>query len=276
MDTSRPQSPGRKSPFPWPGLIVSLAVGALLVFLVLTPDGFLTKADMIGYAVCHRLEDHSISIAGQQLPLCARCSGTFIGALVGFAGQAVVLRRRRAAEFSSPLILVILVLFMLLWAGDGLNSYMALIGGPHLYEPQNWLRLATGALNGLAMSALVYPVFNYTLWREPSPQRAIRSLRDLGVLVLLEGGLVGLVLTRWSWLLYPLALLSALGVLALLTTVNSMLVLMITRRENVVDRWYEGAIPLLVGFTIALMQVAAIDAVRYVLTGTLTGVPPFD
>jgi len=252
-----------------PGLIITLATGALLAFLIVTPDGLLDKADMVGYAVCHRMEAHSFTIAGHQLPLCARCTGTFIGALVGFFGQAVVLRRRRAAEFPPPLIIVILAGFALLWAADGLNSYLALINGPHFYEPQNWLRLTTGALNGLTMSVLVYPVFNFTLWRRPVHERAIRNLRDLGVLLLLEAGLVGLVLTRWSFLLYPLALLSALGVLALLTSINSMLVVMIVRRENVVDTWREAIIPLLAGFTLSLIQVGAIVLLRYALTGKL-------
>ena len=276
MDT--PTSPLPNKPhepaFPLPWLIVVLAAAALLAFLIATPGGLLTKADMIGYAVCHRLEAHSFTIAGRQLPLCARCTGTFIGALIGLFGQAVALRRRRAAEFPPPLITDILAGFILLWAADGLNSYLALINGPHLYEPQNWLRLTTGALNGLTMSALVYPVFNFTLWRQPSPQRAIRNLRDLGVLLLLEGGMVGLVLTRWSFLLYPLALLSALGVLALLTGVNSMLVVMIVQRENVVDTWRAGLVPLLAGFTVSLIQVGVIDVVRYALTGTLSGIPP--
>jgi uncharacterized membrane protein len=260
--------------FPLPWLIVALATTALLAFLVATPDGLLTKADLVGYAVCHRLESHSFFIAGRQLPLCARCSGTFLGTLTGFFGQAVVLRRRRAAEFPPAPIIVILVGFMLLWAADGLNSYLTLFpSGPHLYEPQNLLRLTTGALNGLVMSALVYPVFNFTLWRDPIAERAIRNLRDLGVLLLLEAGMVGLVFTRWSFLLYPLALLSALGVLTILTTINSMLVLMIVRRENVADTWRRAVIPLLAGFTVSLIQVGAIDAVRYVLTGTLTGIP---
>jgi len=249
-------------------------MAASLVFLIATPGGLLTKANMIGYAVCHRIESHSFTIAGRQLPLCARCSGTFIGALTGFFGQAVVLRRRRTAEFPPPLIIVILVGLTLLWATDGFNSYMTLLNGPHLYEPQNWLRLTTGALNGLTMSALVYPVFNFTLWRQPAPERAIRNLRDLGVLLLLEAGMVGLVLTRWSFLLYPLALLSALGVLTLLTCVNSMLVMMIVRRENVVDTWHEAIVPLLAGFTVSLIQVGVIDLIRYALTGTLSGIPP--
>jgi uncharacterized membrane protein len=253
---------------------VALAILAILFFLIATPGGFLTKADMVGYAVCHRIPSHSFVIAGRQLPLCARCSGTFIGALLGLLGQAVVLRRRRAAEFPPPFILVVLVGFILLWAADGLNSYLTLFPhAPHLYEPQNWLRLSTGALNGLAMSALVYPVFNFTLWRSPASERAMRNLRDLGALVLLEAGLVGLVLTEWSFLLYPLALLSMLGVLTLLSCANSMLVVMIVRRENVVGRWREAAVPLLAGFTVSMIQVGVIDLARYMITGTLEGIP---
>ncbi|MEA3339482.1 MAG: DUF2085 domain-containing protein [Chloroflexota bacterium] len=262
------------SVFPLSWLVVLLAVMALVMFIAATPGGLLSKADMVGYAVCHRIGSHSFTIGGRQLPLCARCTGTFIGALVGFLGQALVLRRRRASEFPPAFIIVILAGFTLLWASDGLNSYVQLIGGPHLYEPQNWLRLTTGALNGLTMSALVYPVFNFTLWRRPAPERAIRGLRDLGVLVLLEAGLVGLTLTEWSFLLYPLALLSALGVLTLLTSVTSMLVVMLVRRENVVETWREAVIPLLAGLTVAFIQIGVIDWVRYVLTGTLSGIPP--
>jgi uncharacterized membrane protein len=275
MDTQTSPTPNEPSgpAFPLPRLTVLLAAATLLAFLIATPDGLLAKADMVGYAVCHRIGSHSLAIAGRQPPLCARCSGTFIGALTAFFGQAVVLRRRRAAEFPPTPIIVILVGFTLMWAADGLNSYMALVNGPHLYEPQNWLRLTTGALNGLTMSAVVYPVLNFTLWRRPTSERAVRNARDLGILLLLQAGMVGLVLTQWSLLLYPLALLSALGVLALLTTVNSMLVLIVIRRENVADTWRGAVIPLLAGFTVSLIQVGAIDLLRYALTGTLSGIP---
>jgi len=264
----------RQRAFPMPWLVVVPAIAVVVTLLVATPGNLADKADLVGYAVCHRISSHSISIAGRQLPLCARCTGTFIGAAVGFLGQAVVLRRRRASEFPPPLILTILVGFILLWAGDGLNSYMELVGGSHLYEPQNWLRLSTGSLNGLAMSALVYPVFNFTLWRNPSTERTIRGIKDLGVLVLMEAGLVVLVIVRWPPLLYPLVVLSAAGVLTLLTVTITMLVLMITRRENAADNWRQSVVPLLAGFTLSLILVTAIDLARYVATGTLTGIPP--
>ena len=174
---------------------------------------------------------------------------------------------------AGPLVLAAIG-FTLLWGADGFNSYMTLIGGPHVYEPRNWLRLTTGALQGLTMSALVYPVFSFTLWREPTTERTIRNLGELGVLFLLEAGMVALVLTQHQFLLYPLAILGTLGVLTLLTSVNSMLALMILRRENIADTWRGSIAPLLTGLTLSLIEIGAIDAVRYALTGTLQGVPP--
>jgi uncharacterized membrane protein len=289
MNTSSAPPPEKppKPIFPWPWLVVLPTLAALLSFLLFTPPGFLTKADMVCYAVCHQWKAHSFVIAGRQLSLCARCTGTFLGALVGLFGQAFVLRRRRAAEFPSTPMLVILIGFMLLWAIDGLNSFIdakginpsldALIRIRPLYEPQNWLRLTTGALNGLTMSALIFPVFNFTLWRDSSPERSIRNLRDLAVLVLLEGCLIGLVLlavfVQQPFVLYPLAFLSAMGILTLLTLVNSLLVLMFTQRDNMVTRWREAVIPIMGGFMLSLVQIGVIDFIRYLITGTLSGIP---
>jgi uncharacterized membrane protein len=252
-----------------------LALASLAAFLVLSPEGCLTKADMIGYAVCHRIGSHSFVIGGRQLPLCARCTGTFTGALVGLMGQAMLLRRRRASDFPPALILIVLVGFVLLMAADGLNSYLDLLPqASGLYQPQNWLRLATGALHGLTLSALVYPVLNFTLWREPQPQRAIRSGLDLLLLMGLEAAMVGIVLTGWAPLLYPLALLSTLGVVALLTSVNTVLILMIMQRENRASRWPDLLVPFLAGITASLIEIGLIDIVRYQLTGTFQGLPP--
>ena len=265
---------------------------------------------MIGYAVCHQIPSHSLIVCEHHLPLCARCTGTFAGALIGFLGQAVVLRRRRATEFPSPFIIAILFLFTVLWAADGLNSYMAdIVRGPHLYEPLHELRVTTGALNGLMMSALVYPAFNVTLWRHTVPERAICGLRDLGVLLLLAFGMVGLVLAvaepqspvklsvdvarqaapsfllnagslalglgiaLQCVMLYPLAWFSTLGVLLLLTSVNTMLVLIFIRRESAVDSWRAAQIPLLAGLAVSFVQIGIISVVRYAFTGTLFGLP---
>ena len=168
-----------------------------------------------------------------------------------------------------------LVGFVLLMAVDGVNSYISLLPiGTSLYEPTNTLRLITGALNGLAMSAIVYPAINSTLWRDPTAERAIGAWKDLLVLLVLEAGTVGLVLTRWGPLLYPIATMSALGVLALLSSANSVLILTITNRENRAAGWRQAAIALLAGLTASLVEIGVIDIIRYRLTGTFWGIPP--
>ena len=259
----------------WSGwLTVILLLLAVAVFLVATPPGLLRKADMVGYAVCHQIESHSFRIGGHYLPLCARCTGTFLGALVGLFGQGVVLSRRRAGEFPPPPILAVLAGFTLVWMGDGLNSYLALVGGPHLYSPTNHLRLATGAFNGLTMSALVWPVFNISFWRSPTDEPAIRGLVDLGVLLLLEAALIGVVLSGHDFLLYPLALLSAGGVVALLTSVNTVIALIVLRRENSVGHWREALGPICLGMLMSVAQIGLIGVFRFRITGTLEGIPP--
>lgn len=255
-------------------LAVAFAVLVVAAYVGLTPTQVLTKMDLVGYAVCHRIPSHSFFFAGRQLPLCARCTGTFLGALVGLFGQAVVLGRRRESEFPPLPILLLLVGFILLMMADGANSYLSLIpGAVHLYQPRQELRLLTGTLNGLALSGLLLPMVHFSLWRDPSPKRAIRGWGDLAVLLALEGTMAALVLSGWPFLLVPLALASAVGVLVMLTLVNTVLVTMLAGRENSYRGWRDAATPLLVGLALAFLLIGLIDLVRYGLTGTLEGFP---
>ena len=73
-------------------------LGALLAvvaaWMYVAPPGLMGKLDAIGYAVCHRLDSHSLHIAGLQMPLCARCTGEFNAAAIALIFQAVVSPRR--------------------------------------------------------------------------------------------------------------------------------------------------------------------------------------
>ena len=83
--------------------------------------------------------------------------------------------------------------------------------------------------------------------------------------------LIGLVLTDNEWVLYPLALLSAVGVVMMLTLLDTIILLIVIRRENRVANWRGAALPLLAGATLALAQVAVIDAGRFAVFGTWGG-----
>jgi uncharacterized membrane protein len=247
--------------------IVIMGILALVVLLLLSPlwhVPFLDKMDLVGSAICGRIPDHSFHIAGRQLPLCARCTGTFTGALLGFAGL-LLLGKRKAAQMPPAPVVGLLVGFIFLMGIDGVNSYLTLLlGRPFLYQPHNLLRLATGTLHGLALSIIVFPIFNFTLWKEPDSEPALSGFRDLGKIVLLLAlPMVLFVQSQVDVLLYPIAVVSIAGVLAMLTLVNAMILVIATRREAKAVAWWDAAWPIALGFAATLVELAAIALLRW-------------
>lgn len=264
--------PGARRRARWDGFLGIMALAILLLYLLAQPHGLLDKADQAAYAVCHRIPVRSFVLAGRPLPLCARCSGTYLGAAAGLLVLAA-LGRGRAGRFPAPAILAVLMVFLLLWAVDGFNSFLTLIPGlPYLYEPSNLLRLVTGTLEGLVIAAVLLPLANLTLWANPDPRRSIGAWHDLAWLLVGAAAVIALVSSEWPPLLYPLAILSELAILGLVGLVNAMFVLMLMRREGRATRTRDALLPLLLGVALAAVELTAIGLARAALTERL-GLP---
>ncbi len=263
--------------------LVPLAALAIVAgFLYIAPPGILNKVDAIGYAVCHRIGERSFHLAdGTQLPLCARCSGMYLGAVLGLVFLSFTYRR--SAGTPPKGVIAILVLFGLAFAIDGANSYLYLMksvsGGsrldfiPNLYVPNNLLRLFTGSGTGLGMAVAIFVSLNQTLWKDWDTKQVLGKPRDLLALTALMLLVDLLVLPEWDWVLYPVAFISAGGVLMLLTLVYGMLWTMGMRQENLFMNLREAWLPILAGLTIALLQITVIDVFRLWLTHTWGGFP---
>jgi len=268
MEQSRAGSELSRSPIKW---LVFLAVGLLFFgWLINTPGGLLGKADAVGYAVCHRIDARSFHLGERQVPLCARCSGMYLGAMLGLIFQAIVGRSR--SGMPAGRLWVVLGLLVAAFGVDGLNSYLHFFpGAPTLYEPQNWLRLLTGTGMGVVIAAALYPAFNQTVWTKQVRRPALENLRSLMILLVSALVLDLVVLTENPLILYPLALISAAGVLVLLSMIYSMLWLMVLRIENRFESLIQLVLPLTGGFGLALVQIAALDYVRFLFTGSWEG-----
>lgn len=260
-------------------IIPLAATLALAAWFYIAPPGLLGKADAVGYAVCHRIDERSFHVFGRQLPLCARCTGEFNAAAIALIFQGFVSRRRN--KLPSRGILAVMVVFFLAFAVDGSNSYLYLLKQsspgildalPNLYAPNNTLRLFTGSGMGIALAAVLYPVVQQTIWRE-SNERPALGWKSFGILTAIVLIVDLLVLTDSPIVLYPVAILSTLGVLGLLTMVFSILWMIIMRTENSFDTfgqlWLSGA----AGLTLALLLIVGIDLFRYTITGTWSGFP---
>jgi uncharacterized membrane protein len=253
----------------WRWVLLGAALVLFVAWLALTPEGLLGKADAVGYAVCHQIEARTFHIGERPFPLCARCAGLFLGAMLGLVYQIAQGRKGRMPP--TP-VLIFLGILALGWVFDGFNSFSMLVPElPSLYETQNWTRLATGTGMGLAVSAVLLPSFIQTMFTRWIAKSALEDLKQVGGLVLAAVILDGLLLLEIPWILYPLALVGAAGVLVLLTMVYSMVWVMIFNKDNTFESFSELFIPLLAGFVTALIQVGAIDMIRFTLTGTWGG-----
>lgn len=197
-------------------------LAALIVFGVwfyIAPPGVLGKADSIGYAICHRIDERSFHVFGRQLPLCARCTGEFYAAGLTLLFLSIVSPRKSGMpgwKLGVPLLL-----FLFAFGIDGLNSYLyllkqtsagALNNIPNLYIPNNTLRLFTGSGMGIALASILYPAFNNSAWKNHNPAPAL-DWKKLGALIGIILILDLLILTEHPAILYPIAIVSVLGVL---------------------------------------------------------------
>jgi uncharacterized membrane protein len=256
-------------------------LAALLIFsawIYITPPGLLGKADAIGYAICHRIDERSFHIGDRQLPLCARCTGEFNAAAISLLFFAFVSRKQ--SKFPGWKLGAPLILFFIAFGIDGTNSYLyllkqtsgALDNIPTLYTPNNTLRLFTGSGMGIALASILFSAFNQTVWRTSSNERAL-DWKKLGGLTALIAIVDLLILTDNHIILYIVAVLSVLGVLGLLTIVFAMAWLMVMGQENAFDNFKEMGMPFLAGVTLAFLLITTIDLLRFQLTGTWGALP---
>lgn len=104
---------------------------------------FECKRMKIGFVFCHRRKERSIKMLGYTLPLCARCTGLWLGFGLGFFFRILGLHTS----------LSLTVTFMLPLVIDGLTQLL------ELRESNNLLRLLTGILFGIATSTLFLRIY---------------------------------------------------------------------------------------------------------------------
>ena len=257
-------------------------IAAVLVFAFWfynAPPGLLGKADAVGYAICHRIDERSFHVGDRQLPLCTRCTGEFYAAGISLLFFSFASKKKSGMpgwRLGAPLIL-----FFMAFGIDGSNSYLYLLKQtshgaldkiPNLYIPNNTLRLFTGSGMGIALASVLFPAFNQSAWKTSDPG-SILTWKKLGILISLILVVDLLILTENSFILYPIAILSVLGVLALLIIVFSMVWVLMMREENEFDHLKQMWIPFLAGTTLAFLMITAIDLLRFKLTGTWGGFP---
>ena len=195
----------RKQAIPIP--LLPMVATALLAVFVLAPWPLAHKAHALLHGLCAQRPSHSFALGGTLLPFDARMTGIY----GGFATTALwLLLKGRLSAWRLPPRPVVLVLaaFVAALAVDGGNALLLDIGAAPLYPPDNRLRVATGALTGIALAVSVCHVLATALWRSGDRQTAtVRGPGEVAMLALVQVPLVAVALSGWGVLYAPLTLL---------------------------------------------------------------------
>ncbi len=251
---------------PWIIGLAILLTALLLTWLWVTPAGWWEKVRLLGYAVCHQIEARSFFYHDLQSPLCARCTGMYLGGLLTLVYQAF---QGRKGHFPPVWVSVILGILFIWFGVDGTNSFLHFFPGLELgYQPSNLFRLITGTGVGLGIGAILSPLFNQTAWADWVNRSFFEKWYSFPLLLVLAGVMVVGVYSQQPVILLPAMLLSGLSVVILLGSIYTMIALMLTRRSNRQLTWSQMRLPLLIGLNICFIQILLTSTLRYLLTGT--------
>ena len=252
------RAPRRGDPPGW--LLAGLLVGYVIALAVLAfwPGAtLLERLRALDGGICAQLPAHSFFPGGERLPLCSRNTGIYTGFSLTVA-LLFATGRLRVMRLPSLGVLIALGAAVVLMGIDGFNSLFLDLHLPHLYQPNNLLRLATGLGMGTAMAGIVVPVVSGLLWRDEDLRSSFDSLGQLALMLPILSVAFVAIGTQTGFLLYPVALLSSAGLVVALTLVNLVFVLGLTNRIGRYTAWRQ-VLPLFsVTLALAIVELMAL------------------
>jgi hypothetical protein len=188
--------------------------------------------------------------------------GVFYGIVV------LSLTKGKISGFPSKKLLIIFVILIIAWLVDGVNSFFyGALGKIAIYIPNNSLRLITGFGMGLCISSISFILFNITVWKDLNKTSPIdgKTLFIMGAGAIL---IISLIYLNNEILMTLFAYISTITVIALLTTLYTIVWVILLHKENSFRKFRELLLMINAGLFCALLQVILLDAFRLALTGT--------
>ncbi|MCD6576979.1 MAG: DUF2085 domain-containing protein, partial [Anaerolineaceae bacterium] len=241
-------------------ILLFAAIFLTWIFLSHSPSGWYAKIFSIGSSVCHQIPSHSFIIGSVQFPVCARCTGLYMGSFIGIAATFLTGKK---IGIPKTRIIVLLTFLFLLWVGDGLNSFISdFLNKPFLYSSSNLSRLITGYGMGLVMSTALTTLFNLTIWKTGNQIPVLKNVFQVigyGVLSALSGLLI---LSGGPVIFQAAAYITIFTVVSIITLLYSIFWVIILKKENQFTDWKDMGLFILAGYSTAITQILLLNALR--------------
>lgn len=211
-------------------------------------------------AVCHQLPEHSLLVYGRPLPLCARCTGLYLGVMGTMLWLALNRRTRHRVGLPADSAIWVLVVAVTFWLVDGLNATTSDLIGLQLYASHNALRAASGIGMGMAIGSCLYPLLRGIWDHDGNDQPIIDRWTDLAGPLAATLFLLGFELILPSETARILILTAS--TLGALTISNGLLAAHVLPTLPGGRGWHLSCV-LTLGFILAAIEIALLLAVRW-------------
>lgn len=241
-------------------IIILAASGITWHFLSHTPAGSYSKAFTVGSSLCHQIPSHSPILNGVQFPLCMRCTGLYLGSLIGLA--YALFAGKKAGIPQKPYLMLMLGIFVI-WGGDGINSLISdFLKRPFLYQTTNLTRSITGYGMGLVMATALATLFNITVWEDRDETPILRFPLQVGMYMLLSVAINLLTIINNNYLFRLAAYLAVFTAMAIITLLYSVFWIILLKKENTFSSLQGLWMFLAAGFTTCMLQITLLITLR--------------
>jgi uncharacterized membrane protein len=177
----------------------------------------------ISYAICHQLPDRSFFVYEEQLPLCARCTGIYLGMFIAFSFYffTKVLKNKKHIQPPALGINILSIFFILLMAIQAVTSLYI------NYPLDKEMRFITGILFGFSLPWYLLITIHYSK-RFKYKNEEILNYKEYLLLSLITLASATLFLLKIPSILYIIAYLSAIGLLVFIFLINLSLLILTT------------------------------------------------
>jgi len=177
----------------------------------------------VGSAICHQLPERSFFVYETQMPLCARCSGIYLGMFIAFSFYffTKILKNKKPIKPPSLWINILSIIFILLMIIQALTSTFI------NYPFENELRFITGILFGLSLPWYLLITFNYSR-RFKYENKEILNYKEYLFLFSITLITSVVFLLKIPIILYITAYISVIGLLVFIFLINLSVLTLIT------------------------------------------------
>jgi uncharacterized membrane protein len=207
-------------------------------------------------------QEHVITLGGIKFPICARCSGIYISTIVSLV-FLWARGRLHAGRIPPWPITSILLLFGFVMAVDGFNSMAEGMGYTPLYQSINQFRVITGLGFGVGMAVLIILMINMSLRQNVDDEMPIiGTWRELGAILAFDALIWAAIYGNASFLAWPLAILSFLGMVGVIFVVNLLLVSLVMGYDQTITTLTQLARPATIAIIPTILMIGGMALFR--------------